>query len=502
MADKQIKINRFLGGTMDETRDLPNGYFRYLENVDVDTDSHGAKQVANIETDTNDRNIKAISPTDGSAYGLGWENDSTVDVTIWNMLTETAVTNGTAASYNMPAHTPLFEFYNGTYYFSSTTHIGKYVTSTTTMTGDVVAVAGGSNGMKGGCVFKGDIYCWAGNQDIYVFNTTTELLTQKISTSDNQNIKELVPYGNYILIICSASVSGVKSKMYIWDGVSTTTFTDIIEIGYGNVLGADLLDGIVYALVGFKNQRGFRLKAYNGTNFQTQITYNGRTNNVSALNYAIPSSKLKMYNDYLYFLCQIARPDSTYADVKEMVLFRYGKKDATRNNALSVYKTMEIEPSGAFTSSANDFAISEDSLAATEPEQLVFAAIEEDGDVKRDVRTKTTPDYTAQAGVIITGIYTGDDSSIEKKLSKMSVQCEPLPANASIVLKYKSDAETTFTTICTIDADDTVSYEPINIEGTGVNFNTSKEVQFKFEELGGAKLTGFSCNYEELKTQI
>ena len=43
-TEREIKLNRFDYGINEQERDLPNGYYSYLENVEL---KKGAKQVAN-----------------------------------------------------------------------------------------------------------------------------------------------------------------------------------------------------------------------------------------------------------------------------------------------------------------------------------------------------------------------------------------------------------------------------------------------------------------------
>jgi hypothetical protein len=69
-----------------------------------------------------------------------------------------------------------------------------------------------------------------------------------------------------------------------------------------------------------------------------------------------------------------------------------------------------------------------------------------------------------------------------------------LPADNSIVLKYRKNEETSWTTILTSDTDNAISKSAINI--SGATLPAFKEIQFRIESLGGAILTGLKFKYE------
>ena len=58
---------------------------------------------------------------------------------------------------------------------------------------------------------------------------------------------------------------------------------------------------------------------------------------------------------------------------------------------------------------------------------------------------------------------------------------EALPANGSVVVKYKKDEETSFTTILTNTTKDSLRKSAINIESSGVVLPTYKEITFRVE---------------------
>lgn len=64
-------------------------------------------------------------------------------------------------------------------------------------------------------------------------------------------------------------------------------------------------------------------------------------------------------------------------------------------------------------------------------------------------------------------------------------------AGESVTLKYRWDDATSWTTIGTDSTDDSKSRTFINIESTGANLASGKELQVRLESTGGAEITGY-----------
>lgn len=510
MPIKTYTINKFL--TIGENkRDLPNGVFRYLENLEVGNDD-SVKQVLNVETTDNDQCILKLIQYNNVIYGIGFDNTTNKDVTLYKYDTNAyvALTNGTVAGGTLRLYNPFFASMEGYLYFDGgNNYISRFKISDNTMTATWKAFNGG---MEGGTLWQGNLYGWSDSNNNgassynSIYKITDSAVTEMIQVPLSQTIVDLIPFGDYLAIICTASSTsddGV-SRMYLWDGVTTTTFTDIIDIGYGECMGADVLDGLIYAGISFKNKKGFRLKAYSGGIFQTVYTYYGKKNEVSEYIYSFIASQLKAYTGYLYFMVVGARPGSSYASVYEATLFRYGKNNANESYGLSVYKSLEVEPAVGNTlgSLGNDFIIDEsDTYALSLNQNSIYAVVYEAPYKTRQVKS-TDSTFTAQPGVIETSIFTGGDSHINKKWIGVSTQFAPITTGQSITLKYKVDADTSWTTFATINTVGTISQETINIESTGANLPNFKELSIRAELLGGAELTGLIIKCEETNSII
>lgn len=525
--DKEIIINRFDAGITDEQRDATPPYFWYMENLTVGKDFRSAKQVPNIETAINDKFIRSFIVIGGTTWGLGANTGKTA-VSLYSATPSagggipfTLATNATSTGYDFPTTSntdmkPLFaRYFDGTItilYYTTDTTIGRYIADTEVNQPNLATlpVAGGMNGTAD---WQGKYYGWIAN-DIYSYDPTdyTTAPASKITISADQRIKQLVPYGNYLLIICAGDGNyNTISKMYVWDGVTTTTFADIVNIGYGRVVGGDVLDGLVYVVMGFPNNKGFTVKEYAGNSFRTVKTYTGKRNTVINITRAFPCSLVKTYTGFLYFLARITKPGSALntSPYEEMVLFRYGRKNETKPNALSVYKTLDMTPASSYDPSNDtnhDFAVSEYAYTpanetALSVSDFVVASIVEASSTARIVTTASSSFnavYSAQAGVAETCIITGGDPTKDKELKVVSVQFAPLPSGGQIDLQYKKDEQTTWTTILTETTGSAIAHTAVNIESTGANLPQWKEIAFRVSALGGAEPTGIKIRYEEL----
>ena len=111
--------------------------------------------------------------------------------------------------------------------------------------------------------------------------------------------------------------------------------------------------------------------------------------------------------------------------------------------------------------------------------------------------TTTYPTLSAQSSFIETVKYSSPDFSKDIDIVGYTVSHEPLPSGASVVIKTRADAETSWTTIATSDTDNAVDYS-MNSLGT----NTCSERQFRLESLGGAVITGFQVLFKEIPNKV
>jgi hypothetical protein len=509
MAIKETKQLRFNGGLTENIRDTSGNKVWYTENVLIENGAVAQTANNNIQNTASYNSaygIVRIIEGGGYIWGLGQDNATNKDVTLYRKSAGTsnawaAVTNGTISSTTLRLYDPFLVYNNGDIYLDGgNNYICKY--SGTTMTNNWQAL---TSGLYGGVMWQGDMYGYQG-QKIYKI-TTAPSATDMITIPIDQTIKQMIPFGNYMAIICSGG-AGLMSKMYLWDGVNTTTFTEIVEIGVGSVSGGSVLDGVVYAVLGLPNNKGFRIMAYTGGRFQTVQNYTGRFNRARTYNYTFPASTVKNISGHIYFMVVGTRSDSTFAAIYEAMVFKYGRQDVNDNYKMSCWKTLNssaVEGSNAYTL-GNDFVVYESSVGQAQP-QMLSAVVYGLGGANTSYYFEMTNGYNATedvssaSGVIETVIYNSGEPHQEKQLKGIALFYDPLPTAGSVTLKYRKDEETTWTTIFTDGTDSAVSHATTVIESSGANLPTYKEIQFRIEFSGNAKITGLKFKYAELNEQ-
>lgn len=500
--DPEIKIQNFWSGMGNDIRSTLASAFWYSENLEVGK-GKALKQVVNNQAENpcsyNVNNYITRTIQIGTdIYGLGQDDNTNKDTTIWKKTNAldgnwAIVTNGTIASTTFNAGYALFVANNGIIYLDGgNSKVAKYTIATDTMESTKYNVANA----KGGVVWQGNIYFWSG-QSIYVINTSTDVATEMKTVSSEQSIVELVPYGNLLAVVCTSTTTA--SKMYLWDGVSTTTWVDILEIGYGTVSGGSLLEGMIIVAISTPNKRTLKLKGYNGGQFQNLFTYTGRYNRAGTYNYVIPASRLKTFTGYVYFIITGTKPDGTYAGLYEYSIARFGREEVINPMTFSIYKTLDFTSARGIDGSTtnNDFTILENIVGGSDTVERAICAVINSDTNKTTFFLSSTNTYSAQAGVLETFKFNGGDSSIDKQFN-ISVQFSPLPTAGQVVLKYKKDEELTWTTIFTETTDNAVSHEAVNIESSGANLPIFREIQFRIELTGNAELTGYKFKLEPL----
>ena len=490
--------SNFWSGVVNDPRSTLASGFYYSENLEVGKNK-SLKQVANNQAenacsyDVNNYITKVIQ-VGTDIYGLGQDDNTDNDTTLWTKTSSldgawAIATNGTIAATTFPAGDALLASVNGMIFLDGgNDYVAKYVIATDAMTDEWKALAGG---MKGGTIWQGSIYGWNG-QKIYKIDPVADTLTDMKTVSTEQTIVDLVPYGNLLMIVCTSTIT--NSKAYLWDGVNTTTWVDILDIGYGTVSGGAILEGQIIVAIGSANRKTLKLKSYGGGQFRNLFTYNARPNQ-SGTAYVIPASKLKAFSGYIYFILTGTKPDGTYAGLYEYSIARFGREEPVNPLTFSIYKTLDFTSDRGLDGQTanNDFTILENIVGEDKP---VMAFINSTGYATTEFLGSDI--YTGQEGVMETVIYDGGDASIEKHLTGVGAYYTALGTTGQVVMKYKKDEETTWTEIFADTTDDALSHQAVNLEASGLVLPIFKEISFRFLLTGEAELNGYKFKWESL----
>lgn len=299
-------------------------------------------------------------------------------------------------------------------------------------------------------------------------------------------ITAMCEYGNYLAIACKTSDSfGDRSKVFLWDRDSSlTTLSESIDWGYGKL---EFLESYEGALIGVSYQDSavfqsnrlgperLSIKAYTG-NVPTEILnlISDTTAYPAALLGQLYGTGFQKTNNRLYFLAGI-QIDGTVLNG----LWSIGKV-ANQPYALQ----LEYLPNNDTTVTSMEGFYVAGSFA--------FIAYNNDGSLSKTIETLSYSATSTWESLK----YDLGEVSLKKKLLGVSVNTVPLPTAGQVVLKYKADSDTSWTTIFTHTTDNSVSHSSVNIESTGANLPEFNEIQFQIESTGGAEITGLTFDCE------
>ena len=187
----------------------------------------------------------------------------------------------------------------------------------------------------------------------------------------------------------------------------------------------------------------------------------------------MPQSKA-VKNNRLFFVAKIMT--NTAGTEYNEGIWSFGRKNSNYQHALSLdYISENISTAGiqAFGSAGNFF----------------FIAHSSDGSIDK---TDDTAVYT-MTSLVETQTFNFGETEMEKRLDKVKVSFRKMAAGESVVLKYKVDGATSWTTIGTFDTDDAISKTFLREETAGVDFKSGKEFKFQINSVGGTEITGFSA---------
>ena len=296
-------------------------------------------------------------------------------------------------------------------------------------------------------------------------------------------IRSIWEDGNNLMIAC-APLSGVgESIIYVWDRDSSlTTLSETIKSGTEKLLIADKTDGvnISISLSGSNSTRNNDRVIFRYLNGNIPIKF---AELVGGSNSTLLPIAKQVINNRLYFMMSITLNGSVRNGVWSV------GRDYVNGGFSIIHERTPNNDTALSTPILYSFFFVGDYLFQSYNSSSAFALS----------KTNDSEAYTDSTSIIETKIYNNGDSSYTKELRTATVMFEPLPANGQVVLKYKIDAETSFTTLYTYSTDNGISHGTGNIESSSTNLSQYKEIQFRIESVGGAVITGFKFKSEIIK---
>ena len=484
----ETKINRFDGGMVNDGRDPSTNVSQIIQHFDPLTRPH--RLVPNVAPENGNadqvtQGIRQMLYYNGKVYGIAVSlaPPAIYERSDFSGSTWTATTNGADSSGTWNANV-FVEYKGDAYGWRSDVAIWKASLSGAAFTTSDTMITG--IGVQGIVHSKDDLlympYNVSGQGKIARKNADASWTAAAITLPTAMSITSICEYGNYIAIACEPRYFG-KSIVYLWDRDSSlTTLSESIDFGVGNIKVIEEIDGYLI---------GVSLVSSSDNVFFPKIVfrrYSGGGAQVFKELYASSAVSIALkggqkYNNRLYFLAGITIAGNTYQGV-----WAVGRSSVT--NEFAVYLSHDPALSGGSAiNSLTSFKLIGD----------IMFIVYNDG---ADKMSKTNDSPTIASGYNISSIYESQifdsgDPSKKKDLIGVTVFYDALPDNGQVVLKYKKDADTSWTTIFTDATDDAISHSAVNIESSGEKITDIKEIRLRIESTGGAEITGFSFKTEE-----
>lgn len=282
----------------------------------------------------------------------------------------------------------------------------------------------------------------------------------------DQQIVDAWQDGDYLKIACVTKGNlNVKSIVYSWDRDSSlTTLSQRCDAGEGKILyGANL----------------------GGNNIIVQDFY---TNNSlgkgewKLLIKRIDGTQAVLLSELIIDTASAAQKRTKFNT--DQILYFPAKAQFNGDTRLGIWA---VDGSGRiWLDTVEEQATSYDGIYRTA--NIWWIAHSADGHV---TRSDDDGSYSATLPSVYESLIFDDgDLAITKKLVGVSVFFEPLPAGASVVLKYRQDGATDWTTIFTEAGDGEISHDSVNVESDNSPLAEYNENEFRIESYGGAAITG------------
>jgi len=287
-------------------------------------------------------------------------------------------------------------------------------------------------------------------------------------------------YGNYLAIACvDLQAYDKRSVVYLWDRDSSlATLTERIDFGEGEIRHLANLNNKLIAIMSHYIDTEIALR-------KSRVLIKQASGN-----FAVPLNEIVI--DNIIAVAQ-ALPKTRF--ITDNKIYFPMKADLNSDTRLGIWVVDEY--GRATIDTIEEEATSYEGIYRTA--NMWWIAHSDDGSVNRtdDGRAYST----TLASTYESLIFNAGDSSLSKKLVRAGVMFEKLPAAGQVVLKYRIDGATSWTTLFTHkESTGSISYESIN-NAAGANLPEYQEIEFQVLSTGGAVITGLKFESEILDRQ-
>lgn len=500
-------INRFDAGMGESKFDRTPGGFAFAKHFDTLTYPYRLVPQRTSDVDTTDQSKigNLIVGTDGLIYGLGTDVANPTFQQIYKKSAPstpgwTALANS-KSGYVIPDYT-LFVEYKNYFYTARSGYIVRCDRA------DVVGVNASWQALSWtniaqGIVHPADdiLYIPYDNKIMSLNGHAGSPTVAALTLPDTLKITSIAPYGNY-LAIATVPVNGttsIKSNVFLWGrDTSLATVSDVIDWGTGNLSLLQNLEGV---LVGISDTGGassliqdrdsIKIKVWSGGTPQLVKEISTVKETTTAPDAVINPRVNFVFRGKMYFSANITGGSTSPNYVG---LWSLGKSKLTSLYSVTVER---MATSGGTETGVLACAMLGDFAS------MVHTAV---GTV-----TITNNNATKTTAFAATSIYESlvnpgmeaADYDRKKQLGVVAVRTVPLNAGATVVVKYRVDAQpgASWTTILTQSATGSTGFE-CSKDSSGSEFTSGKNYEFRIESTGGAEITGLAYKYEKLATLI
>jgi len=486
-----IQINNFSGGISDDPRKVSASEFQITKHFDIFSQPNKLIPYRSLEADTNDGSTATgmkqyfvrdflYASASAKLYGLGQTGAGLTKIVY--------KADATTGNWTLPANSEgdaavkngcFVEFKDYLWGFQGTNQLWKWglLSGTPSITNTVAPDSGTISTItsvaQGIIAADANLYLPYNNHLIRIAPALT-VTSDVISVPDNFKIVSLANFGNYLAIGCApiASYNGV-SKVFIWN-LSSDLFTETLNFGEGDLRVIETIEGMIVGVT----DRYLNNTTGAGTGSMVIQVYSGGTPQVvkeiftkALTGKTIPLSKA-VKNNRLFFSAKIMT-NSAGTEYNEGI-WSFGRKNVNYPYSLTldvIDESVDTDGIEAFNIAGNYFFISHSN----------------DGSIDK-TNDASTYTYTS---IYETQIYSFGDPCLTKQLQQFSVYTAPLPTDGVVTVKYRVDGATAWTTIGSLSTDSALARDFINIESTGADFASFREVEFRIESTGGAEITGY-----------
>lgn len=495
---QEILIDQFNGGISDDVRLQIKNQFAVSQHFDIYSNPARLSPYRSFEDAQDDGVVSATgmkqyevqnfwpSNVSGRLYGLGKQTSFSRPKIFYK-------TDPTDSSWTLPATAEggaalvkgcFFEWASCLWMFSGSTNVSKWTVGST-FTDTAMSTATAINGVAQGIVSPTD------NNAYMFYYTTADLkshvvrITSAAVLSDDvlplpvgYRVKSACLWGNYIAIaLVTGGAGGAnKSIVILWDPV-LDNFSEIIDFGDGEINSIENVEGSICAFI---DGTMSNLVSVTGGTFVVRMWGGGAVQTVKSVkNTTIISSGLfgsqKILKDFrMYVSANLTFNGATYIGV-----WSFGRKGPSYPFAL----TCALSDNANSPTVINGFSNMGD---------YWFLAENSDGTIR-----KTNDQATfSETSILESQKYNGGRFDLRKLLHSVFVTTVPLPAAGQIVLKYRKDEETAYTTLFTETTDNNILTELG--AASGVSLPEFKEIQFRVESTGGAEITSWGFRFTTL----